>query len=109
MLSDDVRLRIARTIARRAELLGDEALATTWHSKVLERAPDDGEVLLALERLYRRADDKPALLDILQRRADLAYDDPAIEAPAAPADRHPGAGPGTQATTPSRPTSGCWR
>ena len=81
VLSDDVRLRIARTIARRAELLGDEALATTWHSKVLERAPDDGEVLLALERLYRRADDKPALLDILQRRADLAYDDPAIEGP----------------------------
>ena len=48
---------------------------------MLERAPDDGEVLLALERLYRRADDKPALLDVLQRRADLAYDDPAIEAP----------------------------
>ena len=39
---------------------------------MLERAPDDGEVLTALERLYRRADDKPALLDILQRRADLA-------------------------------------
>jgi golgin subfamily B member 1 len=81
VLSDDLRLRIARTVARRAEVLGDEPLATTWYQKVLERAPDDGDVLTALERLYRRADDKPALLDILQRRADLAFDEAPVEAP----------------------------
>jgi tetratricopeptide (TPR) repeat protein len=81
VFSDDVRLRIARVVAERAETLGDDALATEWHVKVLERAPDDVDVLTALERLYRRADDKPALLDVLQKRADLLSNNPAIEAP----------------------------
>jgi tetratricopeptide (TPR) repeat protein len=81
VFSDDVRLRIARAVAQRAETLGDDALATTWHSKVLQRAPDDIEVLTALERLYRRADEKPALLDVLQRRADLLSGNAAVEAP----------------------------
>jgi tetratricopeptide (TPR) repeat protein len=81
VFSDDVRLRLARTVADRAEALGDDQLAREWHRKVLERAPDDSNVLIALERLYRRADDKPALLDILQRRADLMSNDSAIETP----------------------------
>jgi tetratricopeptide (TPR) repeat protein len=81
VFSDDIRLRIARAVAQRAEALGDDVVATAWHSKVLQRAPDDIEVLTALERLYRRADEKPALLDVLQRRADLLSGNPAIEAP----------------------------
>ena len=81
VLNDDVRLRLARTVAARGEGLGDDELATRWHRKVLERAPDDREVLSALERLYSKSGDQAALLDVLSRQADLVSDDPALEAP----------------------------
>jgi golgin subfamily B member 1 len=81
IFDDVIRQRIARTLARRGEEIGDDALATEWHRKVLERSTEDGDTLAALERLYRKADDKPALLDVLQRRSELLRESPATEAP----------------------------
>jgi tetratricopeptide (TPR) repeat protein len=81
VLNDDVRLRLARTVARRAETLGDGVLAAEYFRKVLDRAPDDVDVLSALERIYRGADNQPALLDVLLRRADLMGASPSVEAP----------------------------
>src|SRR4029453_13668085 len=60
---------------------GAEPLAREWHRKVLERSNEDSDALSALERLYRKADEKPALLDVLQRRSELLRASPAAEAP----------------------------
>jgi tetratricopeptide (TPR) repeat protein len=108
VFSDDVRLRIARVVAERAETLGDDALATEWHVKVLERAPDDVDVLTALERLYRRADNKPALLTCCKSAPICCPTTRPSRRPCACRSarwRWPCAAP----RTPSRPTSACWR
>jgi golgin subfamily B member 1 len=66
-LQIDVTLRIA-DMARAH--LGDAALATRYYARALDLRGDDRRALVALESLYEEAQNYPALLDVVKRRAD---------------------------------------
>jgi tetratricopeptide (TPR) repeat protein len=74
-----VRARLQRAIAQQARARGEGPLAAQYYRKILDRSPEDAEVLSALEALYREAGDGPALYEVLLRRADLATRSPAVE------------------------------
>ncbi len=81
VLSDDVRVRLQRTIAAHAERAGDPALAGEYFRKVLERLPDDPAVLVALEGIYQQTNDLAPLNEIVLKRAELASGDGRQELP----------------------------
>lgn len=62
------RLREAAEIA--ATRMRDQDLANQLWNEVLEEDPQDPNALAALEQLYDRAKDYPALADVLSRRVD---------------------------------------
>ncbi len=64
--------RIA-TLAR--EVLKDLPLAREYYEKAAELRPDDRGTLVALESLYEEMGDAPALLGVLERRAEVAQTD----------------------------------
>ena len=65
----EVTLRIA-TLAR--EVLKELPLAREYFEKAPELRPDDRATLVALESLYEELGDSPALLEILERRVEVA-------------------------------------
>ena len=67
-----VMLKIA-SIARKE--LGDTKLAREYYTKSLELRADEPQALEALEALYEESGDAKQLLDILERRADVAPSD----------------------------------
>ncbi|HEU5074974.1 MAG TPA: hypothetical protein VFU02_12380, partial [Polyangiaceae bacterium] len=68
----DVTLRIA-DLARHQ--LADRELAREYYQKALELRVDDPKALAALESLYEEAGDAKNLLEVLERRADIAETD----------------------------------
>lgn len=64
-----IHLKIAAIAEDR---LGDVERAIREHREVLELEPDDRRALNALERLYERAGDHLSLVEILERKAELA-------------------------------------
>jgi golgin subfamily B member 1 len=67
-----VTLKIA-DLARRE--LSDRNLAREYYNKALELRADEPHALAALESLYEEAGDATRLLDVLERRADVAAND----------------------------------
>lgn len=65
----EVTLQIA-TLAR--DVLKDLALAREYYEKALEQRPEDRPTLVALESLYEELGDATALLNVLERRVDVA-------------------------------------
>jgi tetratricopeptide (TPR) repeat protein len=68
----EITLRIA-TLAR--EVLKDLVLAREYYEKAAEQSPEDRETLIALESLYGELGDSPALLQVLERRVEVAQND----------------------------------
>ena len=68
----DVTLKIAE-LGR--EVLGDLVLSREYYEKALEQRPGDRTTLVALESLYEKLGDAPALLAVLEKRVDVAADD----------------------------------
>ncbi len=76
ILDSELQLDVLVEIAARSrEKLADAERARTYYVKALEIRGDDRRALEALESLYGEANDAPALLDILKRRAAAAETD----------------------------------
>jgi tetratricopeptide (TPR) repeat protein len=72
----DVQLEITLKIAELARhKLADRELAREYYRKALEIRAEDRQALSALESLYEESGDAPALLEILERRVDVADND----------------------------------
>lgn len=73
VLDSEVQLRILVTVADMArKRLNDPALAREFYDKVLEVRGDHAQALDALEGLTADAGDTRALMDVLQRKIELA-------------------------------------
>jgi tetratricopeptide (TPR) repeat protein len=76
ILGDEVQLDVTLKVAVLARTkLGDRDLAKSYYAKALDLRADDRRALEALESLYEEASDHAALLDIVQRRAEVAEGD----------------------------------
>ncbi|HWA76644.1 MAG TPA: tetratricopeptide repeat protein [Polyangiaceae bacterium] len=72
----DVQLEITLKIAELARhKLADRELAREYYRKALEIRVDDKQALSALESLYEESGDAQSLLEILERRVDVAESD----------------------------------
>jgi tetratricopeptide (TPR) repeat protein len=72
----DVQLEITLKIAELARhKLADRELAREYYRKALELRGDDRKALVALESLYEESGDAQSLLEILERRVDVAEND----------------------------------
>jgi tetratricopeptide (TPR) repeat protein len=76
LFDGDLQIEVIRRVAElyRREL-GDTERARELYRKAVELRSDDTASLVALEELYAEADDSEHLLDILQRRAEVAASD----------------------------------
>jgi golgin subfamily B member 1 len=72
----EVQLAVTLKIADLArEKLGDRELAREYYTKALETRADEPHALAALESLYEETGDATRLLDVLERRAEVAQTD----------------------------------
>lgn len=72
----DLQVEVTRRVAELQRFeLGSPERAREMYSKVLELRSDDVPSLLALEELYAEAGDAARLLEVLERRAELAEGD----------------------------------
>ncbi len=72
----DVQLSVTLKIADLARRqLADRELAREYYQKALELRADDRNALTALESLYEEAGDAQSLLEILERRVEIADSD----------------------------------
>jgi golgin subfamily B member 1 len=72
----DVQLIVTLKIADLARhKLADRELARTYYKKALELRAEDRQALSALESLYEESGDAPNLLEILERRTEVAAND----------------------------------
>lgn len=72
----DVLFSVMMRVASLAgEELDDRELALEYYRKALEVQPESDGALEALERLYAAGGDTPELLEVLERRAELAPDE----------------------------------
>ncbi|MEI9949489.1 MAG: tetratricopeptide repeat protein [Pseudomonadota bacterium] len=72
----EVQLTVTLKIADLARhQLADRELARTYYKKALEQRADDKQALGALESLYEETGDAQNLLEILERRAEVAESD----------------------------------
>lgn len=72
----DVQLAVTLKIAQLSrQELKDNELSKEYYQKALEFRADDAAALLALQSLYEELGDSQNLLDVLERRADLADED----------------------------------
>ncbi len=76
LFDGDLQIEVIRRVAElyRREL-GDAERARELYKKAIELRSDDTASLVALEELYAEVDDSENLLDILQRRAEVAESD----------------------------------
>jgi len=66
------QLEMLAEVALLAEdIMGDPARAATYHNRILKLEPSYSVSLEALDRIYSRLGQKPLLLDVLDRRAEL--------------------------------------
>ncbi|HEY3495662.1 MAG TPA: tetratricopeptide repeat protein, partial [Polyangiaceae bacterium] len=69
----EVQLQVTLKIADLArQKLGDRELARKYYTKALEGRADEPHALAALESLYEESGDPQRLLDVLERRAEVA-------------------------------------
>ena len=72
----EVQLAITLKIAELARhQLADRELSREYYKKALELRGDDRKALMALESLYEESGDAQSLLEILERRVDVAESD----------------------------------
>jgi len=72
----DVQLIVTLKIADLARhKLADRELARTYYKKALEQRAEDKQALTALESLYEEGGDARSLLEILERRTEVAEND----------------------------------
>ncbi|MCB9538753.1 MAG: tetratricopeptide repeat protein [Myxococcales bacterium] len=75
---DEKRARLHRLAELSADKLEDPAAAVAAYEEILEIDEADAKALQALERLHERAEDWPALVGVLERRAETIYDGEAL-------------------------------
>ncbi|MSP60174.1 MAG: tetratricopeptide repeat protein [Myxococcales bacterium] len=75
ILDSKVQERVYLAIASEARTLGDRATARDYFRRVLDGAPEHPKALDALESLYHEGRELEPLLEIYNRRADLAQGD----------------------------------
>lgn len=81
LLDEEAQLAVRLNLAELAEVrLEDLDLAREHYVRALDLRGDDARALAALDSLYERANDVPALLDILQRRIEATFDEEAQKA-----------------------------
>src|SRR5690606_32457842 len=68
---------LMRVAALGQEELDDKELALSYYRRALEVQPDSDAALAALERLYDASGDTANLLEVIERRAEIAPDDDA--------------------------------
>lgn len=74
-LMADERAAALRTLAQTTRRVGQVAAAEVHCRALLEIEPDDDATLEALEEIYRGREDHRALVEVLERRAELEKDD----------------------------------
>lgn len=76
LFDGDLQVEVTRRVAElQRHELGSAERAREMYVKVLELRSDDAQSLLALEELYEQAGDAERLLEILERRSEIAEDE----------------------------------